>query len=379
MAPIVQKLKLASDPEFNSPRVGFIGRVLHVFTNSNSPQPKLDPTETAISALTDRLTINRVGWSRVIEISARSGSAEKSAQIANAVATAYIDDQQEAKRQANRTASTWLQERLRQLQEQAAAAERAKVAFKQQNNIVSVNGKRIDELTLANLNERAVAARNQSSAALARLNQLESILRNWNAKAPVASEIRTSRDGSISDELASTILTNLRQQYLDLSRREAEWSTKYGRDHGSVVELRNRLIGLRKSPLDELQRVAEVFKSDYAIARDHQAEIEKELERAISLASTVNSASVTLQELESSASTYNALYESFLKRYTSAVQQDSYPLVETRLISPASALSTKVKPKPLLVLGLSLMGGLALGIGAGLLRDLMDRAFRTRT
>ena len=173
LAPIVQKLKLASDPEFNSPRVGFIGRVLHVFTNSNSPQPKLDPTETAISALTDRLTINRVGWSRVIEISARSGSAEKSAQIANAVATAYIDDQQEAKRQANRTASTWLQERLRQLQEQAAAAERAKVAFKQQNNIVSVDGKRMDELTLANLNERAVAARNQSSAALARLTQLE--------------------------------------------------------------------------------------------------------------------------------------------------------------------------------------------------------------
>ena len=75
----------------------------------------------------------------------------------------------------------------------------------------------------------------------------------------------------------------------------------------------------------------------------------------------------------------NSLYESFLKRYTGAVQQDSYPLVETRLISPASALSTKVKPKPLLVLGLSLMGGLALGVGVGLLRDLMDRAFRTRT
>ena len=77
--------------------------------------------------------------------------------------------------------------------------------------------------------------------------------------------------------------------------------------------------------------------------------------------------------------TYQSLYESFLKRYTGAVQQDSYPLAETRLISSASPLSTKVKPKPLLVLGLSLMGGLALGVGVGLLRDLMDRAFRTRT
>ena len=308
----------------------------------------------------------------MIEISARSRSAEKSAQIANAVATAYIDDQQEAKRQANRAASTWLQERLRQLQEQAAAAERAKVVFKQQNNIVSADGKRIDEQNLASLNERVVATRNRSAEAFARLTRLESIISTWNPKA-------ASVDGSISDELTSPILTTFRQQYLELSRRETEYSTKYGREHGTVVELRNRLTGLRTSAFEELQRIAAVRKSDYAIAREDQAEIEKQLERAISQAAAVNNASVTLQELESNASTYNSLYESFLKRYTSAVQQDSYPLVETRLISPASALSTKVKPKPLLVLGLSLMGGLALGVGVGLLRDLMDRAFRTRT
>ena len=181
--PSSKNLNLRVTPNLAALALDSIGRVFQVFTNSNSPQPKLDPTETAISALTDRLTINRVGWSCVIEIGARSRSAEKSAQIANAVATAYIDDQQEAKLQANRTASTWLQERLRQLQEQAAAAERAKVVFKQQNNIVSVDGKRIDEQNLANLNERAVAARNQSSAALARLTQLESIIRTWNPKA----------------------------------------------------------------------------------------------------------------------------------------------------------------------------------------------------
>jgi succinoglycan biosynthesis transport protein ExoP len=368
LAPIVHKLKLAEDPEFSSPP----GSVFHIFNNSSSPQPKLDPTEAAISALTDRLTINRVGWSRVIEIGARSRSAEKAAQIANAVATAYIDDQQEAKVQANRAASTWLQERLRQLQEQAAAAERAKVEFKQQNNILSADGKRIDEQNVANLNERVLAARSHSSEVFARLTRLESIIRAWNPKA-------SSIDGSISDELGSPILTNLRQQYLDLSRREAEWSTKYGREHGAVVELRNRLLALRTSTVEELQRIAAAFKSEYAIAQQHQAEIEKQLKRVISQAETANNASVTLQELESNASTYHSLYESFLQRYTGAVQQDSYPLVETRLISSASALSTKVKPRPLLVFGFSLMGGLALGVGVGLLRDLMDRVFRTST
>ena len=129
-------------------------------------------------------------------------------------------------------------------------------------------------------------------------------------------------DGSISDELGSSILTSLRQQYLDLSRREAEWSTKYGREHGAVVDLRNRLTGLRTSAFEELQRIAAALKSDYAIAQQHQAEIEKQLERVISQAQTVNNASVTLQELESNASTYHSLYESFLKRYTGAVQQE---------------------------------------------------------
>jgi exopolysaccharide transport family protein len=372
LAPIVQKLKLTDDPEFSGPPGGSIRRIFHLFTTSSSPQIKLNPTETAISALTDRLTINRVGWSRVIEIGARSLSPEKAAQIANAVATAYIDDQQDAKVQANRAASTWLQERLRQLQEQAAGAERAKVAFKQQNNILSADGKRIDEQNVTNLNERVIAARNHSSEVFARLTRLESIVRAWNPKSSFV-------DAGISDELGSSILTKLRQQYLDLSRREAEWSTKYGREHGAVVELRNRLLDLRTSTFEELQRIAAALKSDYAIAQQHQAEIEKQLERVVSQAETANNASVILQELESNANTYHTLYESFLQRYTGAVQQDSYPLAETRLISSASALSTKVKPRPLLVFAFSLMGGLALGVGLGLLRDLMDGVFRTST
>ena len=289
LAPIVEKLKLADDPEFRSPPAGMIGRVFRLFTNPSSPQPKLDPTETAVSALADRLTINRVGWSRIIEIGARSRNPEKAAQIANAVATAYIDDQQEAKLQANRAASTWLQERIRQLQEQAVGAERAKLAFKQQNNILSADGKRIDEQNLANLNERVLAARNHSSEVLARLTRLESIIRTWNSTTSSIADLVTytkrepgkpSIDGTTSDELGSAIFTSLRQEYLELSRREADWSTKYGREHGAVVELRKKMAGLRASALEELKRIAAVLKNDYAIAQQRQAEIEKQLGRA---------------------------------------------------------------------------------------------------
>ena len=370
LAPVVQKLKLADDPEFGNPPDGLIGRMLRVFTNPTSAEPKLNATETAIATLADRLTINRVGFSFLVEIGASSRSGEKSAQIANAVATAYIDDQQEAKRDANRIASVWLQERLQQLAEQNTAAERAVVAFKQQNNIVSADGKRLDEQNLADLNTRLVAARTHTSDVLARLARLESIIRAWKPNG-------TTVDDSISDELGSALLTNLRQQYLDLSRKEAEYSAKYGRDHGAVVNMRNRLRDLRASTFDELRRISETLKNDYAIAKQAQVEIEKQLDQIISQFQAANKAQVTLRELESNAKTYQSLYESFLQRYTGGVQQETFPLVETRLISPASELTTKVKPRSLVIFALSLMGGIAVGVGIGLLRDLMDRVFRT--
>ena len=89
-----------------------------------------------MATFADRLKVNRVGVSRVIEIDFSSRSPQRAAQIADAVADAYIADQVEAKQNANRVASTWLQERLQQLGEQSTLADREVLAFKQQNNIV---------------------------------------------------------------------------------------------------------------------------------------------------------------------------------------------------------------------------------------------------
>jgi exopolysaccharide transport family protein len=367
MASVVQKLKLDDDPEFGSPPLGLIGRVVQVLRGSAGP--KLDATEIAIDTLTKRLTINRVGFSFLVEIAARSRSPEKSAQIANAVAAVYIDDQQEAKHEANRSASMWLQERLQQLGEQSVAAEQAVVEFKQQNNIVSAAGKRMDEQNLEDFNKRLVAARAQTSDRLARLNRMDYVIRNWKPD--------TTLEVGASDELPSQIVTNLRQQYLDLSRKEAEYSARFGRDHQAVVNIRTKMRELRASTFDEFRRVAETFKSEYEIAKQRQAEIEKQLDQAIFQSQTANKAQATLRELESTARNYHSLYESFLQRYMGGMQQDSFPLPEARVISLASAQATTVKPTPMLIFAISLAGGIALGVGGGLLRDLMDRVFRT--
>jgi succinoglycan biosynthesis transport protein ExoP len=331
------------------------------------------PMDGLVAAFGDRLSAIRLGSSTVIEISFNASRAERAAEIANAVANAYVTDQLNAKFDANRIATGWLQDRLKELGQQALTAERAVDAFKSQNNIVAAGGKLMDDQQVSELNSRLVAARAQTSDAMARLNRFETIL-NSNSKDSVSIG---NLDASGTDALSNPIINSLRQQYLEYARRESEWSARFGKDHLAVVNLRTRMMGIRTSILDEVHRLAETSRSDFEVAKQRQQEIEKQLALAVSLSRTTNSAELTMRELETNAKGYRSLYESFLQRYMGSVQQESFPISEARVISPASPPQSKSKPKSGLILALGLFGGIALGTALGLLRDIMDRVFRT--
>ena len=155
------------------------------------------------------------------------------------------------------------------------------------------------------------------------------------------------------------------------------WSARYGANHLAAVNLRNEMDEIRKSILNELQRIAESYKSDYQIAKQREEGIQKELSQAISVSQETDQAQVTLHELESNSQTYRSLYDNFLQHYMESVQQQSFPISEARVISPASPPLRKSHPQSLIVLAISGLGAMILGIGIGLLRDLSDRVFRT--
>lgn len=376
---VINQLKLADDPDFKES-----GRSLHSAFQAIRRWFGVAPPDRAVAkpdelmdglvaAFGSRLSAARLGFSTVIQIDYNASNAERAAQIANAVANAFITEQLNTKFDANRTATGWLQDRLKELGQQALTAERAVNAFKSQNNIVAAAGKSMDEQQVTELNSRLVAARAQTSDALTRLNQFETILKS-NAATP---ESIGNLDASGADALANPIINSLRQQYLEYARREAEWSTRLGKGHLAVVNLRTRMVGIRSSILDEVRRLSDTSRSDYEVAKQRQQEIEKQLATAVSQSRSTNSAEATMRELETSAKGYRTLYESFLQRYMGSVQQESFPTAEARVISPASPPPGKSKPKSALILALGLFGGLGLGTALGFLRDIMERVFRT--
>jgi len=300
---VINRLNLADDPDFNGK-----GRWLYSVWNTirgklgSTPQDrKIDPADELIAEFESRLSAWRVGTSAVIEVSFNSSDAERAAEIANAIATAYIDDQLKAKADTHRTATAWLHDRLQELGHDALTAERAVNELKTKSNIVAVNGKLMDEQQVAELNDRLVVARTHTSEAMARLNRFETILASNPDSDSVSIGNLDAVSLSISDPQNNQIINILRQQYIESARREYEYSARYGSDHLAAVNLRTTMKGIRRSILDEVRRGAEISKSEFEMAKQRQQEIEKQLARAVSQSRNASSAELSIRELETSA------------------------------------------------------------------------------
>lgn len=95
----------------------------------------LTAEQDAMRVLRRNLSVSRVGLSAVIKINFTDSDPEQAARIANAIASAYIENRINATNHAAETAANWLEARLRDLQKRAADAEKQVQEFQAKNEI----------------------------------------------------------------------------------------------------------------------------------------------------------------------------------------------------------------------------------------------------
>jgi succinoglycan biosynthesis transport protein ExoP len=374
---VIRKLHLTQDPEFVAPAADRTkGLFSFLFPAAPSkPMSDIEREQNALSVFQAGLTVSREGLTYVIDLGFTSLNAEKSARIVNTLVESFIEDQLDAKYQAARRAGNWLLERIKELRAQAAAAERAVLDFKQQNNLVdtgpSGNGaaggnRMINDQQLSEVSSQLILASAATAEAKARLDRVTAVM---------AQDVP---DASIADGLKSEVIIKLRQQYLDLAQREAIFSQKYGASHLATVNLRTQMQEVKRSIADEMRKIAESYKSDYEIARTRELSLKNSLANAVTESQIIGPARAQLKELASNAEAARTLYDTFLQRYMETVQQqDTVPISETRMISPANPPLRKSSPKGMLTLLLALTGGGVLSFAFAYLREASDGVLRT--
>ncbi len=373
---VVDSLGLATDMRFLKgvpgmvDRVTDFGRGLFRFeswfaTVEAPPEPTDETRRWALSVLRNGLEAQRVGRTYALDVSFTSPDPATAARVAAAYGEAYIADQIDTMYEATRTAGDWLQRRIEELRRLAVESDLAVQKFRSEHGLIAIAEVLVTEQNLSEINRRLIEAQEETAQAQARFERIKDIIDSG------------STDALVSDALDSSVVYRIRERYLDAAKRESEIRAQLGADHEQAVRLRGEMDEYRRQMFEELGRIAESYQSDVEVARSRENSIRASAAGATEETIASGEVMVELRELERQAETYRDLYERFLERYQEAVQQESFPIIEARIINPAKAPTRPSSPNAGLVLALSGLLGLAAGAGLAAFREHRDRYFRT--
>jgi capsular exopolysaccharide synthesis family protein len=88
---------------------------------------------------------------------------------------------------------------------------------------------------------------------------------------------------------------------------------------------------------------------------------------------------LTLAELESTTESYRKIYEAYQQAFTEAVQRQSFPVSNARVITTATRPLTKSSPRGRLILAFAGLAGVLVGLALAFIRQALDHTVRSAT
>jgi len=351
---VVAALKLTDDPEFAGT----------VKLGAATSDDGLIRRARAISVLKKRVSVSRAERTYVIDVSASARTPHQAKTIADAIAAAYLADQIDANRLTTRQANEALASRLELLRADLRTAEDRVQSYRVANGIVGAQGNLVSEQQLTEINLRLVQARARVAEAQARFDQ---------TRRPGADA------GSAGEALASTVVTNLRTQLAEISRREAELSSTLGNRHPSLLEVRAQMSNVQRLIGGELHRISRSSANELAVARENEKALSNELDRLSGRSQSTDSSLIALRDLERDADVSRKLYEAFLTRAKQTAEQERIETAAARILAPAEMPLGSSYPPNVLLLVMALVFGLGIGATSAFLSEHLDDTVRSAT
>lgn len=364
---VAEALKLDADPEFNaalrkpgwldmwgfSTPVGEAAKKAGKAVGDVLSRTEADAVAARRDAVIDRLlaqvSAEPIGMSSSIRVMVGSPDPVKAARIANAIVDAYVAGQLEAKRLATERAASWLTDRVKELADEVQVAEANLQSYKVEHGITfTMGGGSIVDQQLVNVNGQLINAK-------ADLAQKEALHKR------VLELQRAGRAADVAQVVASPLVTQLRNQFADLTGQEAQLSTRYLPGHPKIREIQSQRQEMRQKLDAEVARVVESLASDAAVARASVTSLQASLDQLESKLRGQNGASTRLKELESAANSIRAIYEASLSRLKETQGQERILAPDSRVLSHA-AIPKSAVPNATLVLGLAVPTALILGL-----------------
>jgi capsular exopolysaccharide synthesis family protein len=381
---VADKLDLYNAPDFNptlkvatasrfSTIGAFLGEIRRaVFSGAAEPPLSAEAKDRLMrAAVVDKvlggMSVSPVPQSLVIRIEYRSADPERAAQLANAYAEAYIEEQLDAKFETVRHASTWLNERLGTLRTAVAESERAVNDYRSAKGLVDAKGGQLtSQQRLSELSSQLVVAKSKRAEYEARVSRMEAMLRS--ERTPEA----------LDEVLASPLIQRLKEQEATLSREVTELASRYGDRHPLLVKGKTELADLRAKIKGEVETQMRSMRNELSVLREREQGLAAELKSLEGTVLSQDKEEIRLRELEREAQANRTLYETFLARFKETGEQEQIQQADVRIISTAEVPRRPSYPRrPTVFLAAAILGTLV-GTALVLLLEHLDSNIRTR-
>jgi len=344
LLPVVDHLKLTEDREFSA---GFSG----------------DPAalrEYVEKKLATDIYVETGRGGQLLYIQASARDATKAAEIGNAVADIYIDqDRRRSNDPAGERAARYAQE-LAELRQKTVAAQDKVTEFRSQNGLSDIAA------TTTNAEVQALDNLNQ------RLLETQNLRRSLEAKL-------SGQQSSSNEVMASTSVQSLRTALAAQQAQLAQLSATYGPKHPKVRELNSQIAIMRQTLSGETRSLSDNVQTELARTKELEQRylqaVTDQQGKVLKLRQFQDEGAKLILELESAQSVYKHALDGFDQIMFSAVANHTNVSVVSRAVPPLRAS----KPNKIKLILMALLAGIGIGVAAPAAYELfLHRRIRCR-
>jgi len=356
---VVESQHLASDP---SSAPGMVGQMIAAVTGLIGAKP-LTPdsqSQALTEALAREITMKRGERSYVIDIDVKGRTPDKAVALARALVDAYFANQAAMSADVATRQTEWLEGRLADLRGRVETAERRAQDYRDEQSLVSSDGRLSPEQQLKDANDALVAARGKRGEIEARRDQLSAAFRQG------------GKSESINDAIRSPVIEKLRADQSALARDEAYERSVLGPRHPTYLTTKMQLAAVQNQIAAELQRIRVASERELNSARAAEQDAARLVASLETATNRSGDSRVQLTQLESHASALRSSYEKMLGARES-IKRDVIESPNATIVDPPIAGLSRTSPKTLLSAFIALAGGLNLWIVAALIAEYRAR------
>lgn len=337
--------------------------------DKESPSPEDELRTKMCSRLRDKIEIEEVKDTRLLNIHVEDPNPELARNIANAVAETYVLYDTGTRLESSRKILDWLSRQLYEMKKKVEDAERNFQAFKEKENIFSIEGKqKINVQKIEEMNTDNIKIRSQLLEVEAKIGELKKFITESNA-----SSIK-----NIPTFLRNELLERLFSELLSTEVEYQRISGVYRHKHPEMVKVTSKIAELRTKMHQQLQKALTNAESERAVLLAREKALQQAMSGYESDAIGTNRKELQYAILERDLKANQELYNTLLAKVKEANVTDEITKTNLRMVEPATLPLQPVKPRKALNLALSVLFGLATGVGLAFFLEYLDQTIHNK-